>query len=117
MLLAQLAINNKISITTKQSPFKANHGMDPNFGQISEKKFQKTMDLQKTWINMKTQWSKSQQIIIQRDIKKEDLQLKKKNKMYVHTKNFKNKKPNKKLDAKKIKPFLIKQILPNNINY
>ena len=33
---------------------------------------------------------------------------KKRNKTYVHTKNFKNKKLNKKLDAKKIKSFLIK---------
>ena len=39
---------------------------------------------------------------------KKNLQLKKKNKMYIHTKNFKNKKPNKKLDAKKVKLFLIK---------
>ena len=35
----------------------------------------------------------------------------------MHIKNLKNKKLNKKLDAKKIKLFLIKQILFNNINY
>ena len=35
----------------------------------------------------------------------------------MHTKNFKNKKPNKKLDAKKIELFLIKQVLLNDINY
>ena len=35
----------------------------------------------------------------------------------MHIKNFKNKKPNKKLNTKKIRLFLIKQILFNNINY
>ena len=43
--LTQLAINNKISITTKQSPFKANHGIDSNVGQILEKSFQNTIKL------------------------------------------------------------------------
>ena len=39
---------------------------------------------------------------------KKNPQLKEKNKVYVHTKNLKNKKPNKKLDAKKVGPFLVK---------
>ena len=57
---------------------------------------------------MKIQWSKLQQIIIQKNTKKESPQLRKRDKIYMHTKNLKNKKPNKKLDAKKIGLFLIK---------
>ena len=37
--------------------------------------------------------------------------------MYVFIKSFKNKKLNKKLDAKKIKLFLVKKILFNGVNY
>ena len=117
LLLAQLVINNRILVTTRQPPFRVNHGIDSNFGQISEKSFQKMINLQETWTNMKTQWSKSQQVIIQKDTKKENLQLKKKNKVYVHIKSFRNKKLNKKLNAKKIGLFLVKQVLLNNINY
>ena len=53
---------------------------------------------------------------MQKDTKK-NLQVKKKNKVYVHTENFKNKKLNKKLNTKKIGLFLIKQTLFNNVNY
>ena len=37
--------------------------------------------------------------------------------MYLFTKNLKNKQLNKKLNAKEIRPFLIKQMLSNGINY
>ena len=37
--------------------------------------------------------------------------------MYLFTKNFKNKRLSKKLYAKKIEPFLIKQVLFNDVNY
>ena len=39
--LTQLIISNRISATTKQPPFKANHGINPNLGQRSEKTFKK----------------------------------------------------------------------------
>ena len=51
--LAQLIISNKISVITKQSPFKTNHGLDFNFGQILEKNFKNTINLQEVWTNIK----------------------------------------------------------------
>ena len=45
LLLTQLIINNKISVTTKQSPFRTNHGMDPNVRQMLKKGLQNTMEL------------------------------------------------------------------------
>ena len=38
--MAQLTIDNKISVTTHKSPFKANHGMNANVGQMSKKPLQ-----------------------------------------------------------------------------
>ena len=52
--MAQLVINNKISITTKKSPFKADHEIDANTGQMSEKSFQKLKNFQQIWIKKKT---------------------------------------------------------------
>ena len=40
---------------TKQLLFRANHGINSNLEQISEKNFQKMINLQETWINMKIQ--------------------------------------------------------------
>ena len=46
--------------------------------------------------------------MIQKNTKKINLQLKNKNKMNLFTKDFKNKQPNKKLNAKKVELFLMK---------
>ena len=54
LLLIQLIISNKISITTKQLLFRTNHDMDSNIGQMSKKNFQNIMEFQKIWIKMKT---------------------------------------------------------------
>ena len=58
--LAQLIISNRNWATTGESPFRANHSMDPNVEQISEKNLQTTMKLQQISSKIKTWWSKSQ---------------------------------------------------------
>ena len=91
LLLTQLIINNKISVTTKESLFKMNHRIDPNFNHLSKKTSKTTKQFNKIWKNLSTNWKKSKNFINRRNQKKKKFQLKKGNKIFLLIKNFKSK--------------------------
>ena len=116
--ITQLAHNNKKSDTTKLTPFFANYGKHPELFHAPkpEPNAYKTMV---TISDMTKLHKKLANAIIHSNKKIETkmnskrimaLQLKEGDKMYFLIKNFKTKKPNKKLDHVKIGPFLIKEV-------
>ena len=116
--ITQLAHNNKKSNTTKLTPFFANYGKHPELfhapkpGPNAHKAMVTASDMTKLHEKMAGAIihsnSKTETKINSK--KKMALQLKEGDKMYFFTKNFKTKKPSKKLDHVKIGPFLIKKV-------
>ena len=70
--LTQLAINNKIFVTTKKTSFRKNHGMDSNFDHNSKKISQKTKQLNEIWKNLRTNWRKSKNAMNHKNKNKKD---------------------------------------------
>ena len=100
---AELILTKQQNKTTKHSPFLSIYGYE--FYSINK---QPITENTKTLI---------QQTIIKNTTKIQptnELQLKKKNKVYFHNKNFKTTKKNKKLNPVKDDPFVIEKILRKN---
>jgi hypothetical protein len=113
--MAQLAHNNKQSEATGHTPFFANHGRHPNLfertlpGPKAERALTKTADMKNTYDKMRESIKRAQDSSIQHANKKRKTapQLKKGDKVYLLTSNFRTKRPNKGLDHVKVGPFLI----------
>ena len=110
--MTQLAINAKLSNTTKISSFFANFEKDSNLfeselpNKSAQSAIQKIEILKKIQKNIVKMQKKS--AIYQNKKRKMTFQLKKRNQVYLLTKNLKTKKSNKKLNHVKIEPFFIK---------
>ena len=108
--MTQLTINAKVSDTTKMSSFFANFKKNSNLFEfeLSNKSTQSTIQKIKTLKQIHDNIFKMQKksTIYQNKKRKNESQLKKKNKVYLFTKNLKIKKSNKKLNHVKIKSFL-----------
>ena len=76
----------------------------------SESVKQKAERLRKTHEIMRQKDARKKKGIKRRDKKKNKSQLKKKNKVYLLTDNLRTKRPSKKLDHRKVGPFLIKAV-------
>jgi hypothetical protein len=115
LAMAQMAYNNKLSEATGQTPYFANHGKHPNL-------FERTLPSPKAEAAMKSaeemkkihdQMSKKlkhaqdQSISYVNKKRKTAPQLKEGDKVYLHTKNLRTKRPSKGLDNVKVGPFLI----------
>ena len=117
MPITLLAHNNKKSDTTGLTPFFANYGKHPELfhtpkpGPNAQKTMVTISDMTKLHEKMVDAIIHSNNKIETRmNSQKMAFQLKEGDKMYFFIKNFKTKKPNKKLDHVKIKPFLIKKV-------
>ena len=116
--ITQLAHNNKKSNTTRLTPFFANYGKHPELfhapkpGPNAHKAMVTASDMTKLHEKMADAIIHSNNKIETRVNSKKKMapQLKEGDKMYFLIKNFKTKKPNKKLDHVKIGPFLIKKV-------
>lgn len=119
--MAQLALNAKVSDTTKVTPYFANYGREPNlFGRerkhlAAQSAIERVETLKKVHdniVNMQTRSAK-----YQNKKRKMAPQLKEGDKVYLLTKNLKVKKPRrKKLDHVRVGPFLIKAV-KGPVNY
>ena len=113
--MAQLALNNNASETTKESPFFLNYGkppnlfMEPRTSVKAEKAIVMAEELQKAHATAREAIRHSQQRIQKQRFKESKTapQLKKGDKVYLLTKNLKTKRKTKKLDHVKVGPFLI----------
>ena len=122
--MTQLTFNFRQSKTTKITSFFANYDKDFNLFESSKKKksaqsiIEKINTLKKIHQNITTMQDTS--IKYQNKKRKMTSQLKKKDKMYLSTKNLKyrkkNKKKSKKFDSIKIESFFIKAV-KKSINY
>ena len=111
--MAQLALNSKVSNTTKTTPFFANFGKEPNlFGrELQHVSAQSAIERAKTFKEIHSNIVRMQQrsTAYQNKKRKTMPQLKEGDKVYLLTKNLKTKKASKKLDHVKVGPFFIKQ--------
>jgi hypothetical protein len=113
--MAQIAYNNKLSESTGQTPFYANHGRHPNlftrtFPSIKAEAATATAEeLKKTHEFLRVSLEKAQRQSISHVNKKRKTmpQLKKGDKVYLLTKNLRSKRPSKGLNNVKVRPFLI----------
>ena len=116
--ITQLAHNNKKSDTTGLTPFFANYGKHPELfhapkpGPNAHRAMVTASDMTKLHEKMADAIIHSNSKIETRMNSKKKMapQLKEGDKMYFLIKNFKTKKPNKKLDHVKVGPFLIKKV-------
>ena len=113
LFMTQLALNSKVSNTTKTIPFFANFGKKPN---LFEKKLQhvstqSAIERAKTLKEIHSNIVRMQQrfTAYQNSKRKTMPQLKEEDKVYLLTKNLKTKKASKKLDHVRVGPFFIKQ--------
>jgi len=120
--IAQLALNNHISSTTKVTPFFANYGRHPDLFRDPIPGI-KSLEGQKAVKHMQGLYQKcetnirnmQQNIMIHENENRKNPQLKEGDRVFVLTKNFGTKRNSKKLDAVKVGPFLItKQTSPVN---
>ena len=111
--IAQLAINAQQSDTTKESPFFANFGKDPELflpgrpNRAAQSTIERVNTLKQIYnciLQMQTRSAK-----YQNKKQKTILQLKKGDKVYLLTANLKTKKPSKKLDHVKVRLFFIEE--------
>ena len=118
--MTQLALNSKVSDTTKKTSFFANFEKKPN---LFEKKLQhvsaqsamkRAKTLKEIYSNIV--WMQQKSTAYQNKKRKTMPQLKKGDKMYLLTKNLKTKKISKKLNHVKIDSFFIKQ-QKRSVNY
>jgi transposase InsO family protein len=115
LAMAQMAYNNKISEATGQTPYFANHGKHPNL-------FTRTLPSPRAEAAIKTAeemrqvhdemgrrilHAQTQSISYVNKKRKNGPQLKEGDKVYLHTKNLRTKRPSKGLDNVKVGPFLI----------
>ena len=115
--MAQLAYNDKISETTKLTPFFANYGknanhfLGPREGPNAETALVKAQELKDVHEQITKTITKSNEVVRQQVNKhrKNGPQLKKGDKVYLLTRNLKTKRPSKKLDHVKVGPFLIEE--------
>ena len=122
--MTQLTLNSKQSETTKITPFFANFGKDLNLFELSRenKSAQSIMKRIDTLKKIHQNITAMQDTSVKYQNKKRKMtsQLKKKNKVYLSTKNLKYKKKNrkrsKKLDSVKVESFFIKTV-KKPINY
>ncbi|KAI7201342.1 hypothetical protein KC365_g18742, partial [Hortaea werneckii] len=113
--MAQLALNNNASETTRESPFFLNYGkapnmfMEPRTSVRADKAIVMAGELQKAHRTAQDAIRHSQQRIQKQRFKESKTapQLKKGDKVYLLTKNLKTKRKTKKLDHVKVGPFLI----------
>jgi transposase InsO family protein len=113
--MAQMAYNDKRSEATGQTPYFANHGRNPNL-------FQRTLPSPKAEAAIKsaeemktvhkdmserTLHAQNQSISYVNKKRKTAPQLKEGDKVYLHTKNLRSKRPSKGLDHVKVGPFLV----------
>jgi hypothetical protein len=113
--MAQLAINNHVSETTKSTPFFANFGKDPQMfrdtrpNPNAEAAQTKVNHLRKLHGELSDHIKLSQSRVTKARYKtsKNGPQLKKGDKVYLLTKNLKTRKRSRKLDHVKVGPFLI----------
>ena len=116
--VAQLAINQHRSDSTKESPFFANFGQHANIRMPSraspntEKALQHNKLLRQTHMMMRHYLQETSERMQRQMDKKSKIapQLKKGDKVYLLTRNWKMKKPRtKKLDYVKVRPFSVKE--------
>jgi hypothetical protein len=113
--MAQMAYNNKLSESTGQTPFYANHGRHPNLftrtlpSIKAEAAIATAEELKKTHEFLRISLEKAQRQSISHVNKKRKTmpQLKRGDKVYLLTKNLRSKRPSKGLDNVKVGPFLI----------
>lgn len=116
--VAQIALNDLPSDTTKVTPFFANHGRNialPGRPRENHPAAHDAMALTAKIIQNITSMHKRVEGTTKQQNKKEP-QLKKGDKVYLLTKNLKTKKPSKKLDRVKVGPFLIAAVI-GPVNY
>ena len=110
--MAQLALNAKVSDTTKVTPFFANYGREPNLfgdarqGYSAQSAIGRVETMRRIHENITKMQKKSE--IYQNKKRKTKPQLKEGDKVYLLTKNLKTRRPSKKLDHVKVGPFFIK---------
>jgi len=111
--MAQLALNAKVSNTTKVTPFFANYGKELNLFEEERKHLsaQSAIERVETLKKVHDNISKMQERSTKYQNKKRKTtpQLKEGDRVYLFTKNLKTRKPSKKLDHVKVEPFLIKK--------
>ncbi len=118
--MAQLALNAKISNTTKITLFFANYDKKSNlFGQqrkhlAAQLAIERVATLKKIHDNITTMQTKLTRY--QNKKRKMTPQLKERNKMYLLTKNLKIRKKSKKLNHVKVESFFIKAV-KESVNY
>ena len=118
--MAQLALNAKVSDTTKVTSFFANFGKKSNlFDQerkhlTAQSTIERVATLKKVHNNITSMQIRSAKY--QNKRRKMAPQLKKRNKMYLLTKNLKTRKKSRKLDHVKVEPFFIKEV-KGSVNY
>ncbi len=118
--MAQLALNAKVSNTTKVTPFFANYGKESNlFGRqqkhlAAQSAIERIATLKKVHDNISLMQTRSARY--QNKKRKMAPQLKEEDKVYLLTKNLKTRKKSKKLDHVKIESFFIK-VVKESINY
>ena len=113
--MAQIAYNNKVSESTGKTPFFANHGRHPNLfertlpGPKAEKALANTANMKATYDEMRQKISAAHDNSARYANKKRKTapQLKRGDKVYLLTSNFRTKRPNRSLDHVKVGPFLI----------
>jgi hypothetical protein len=113
--IAQLAYNNKVLESTEKTLFFANHGRHPNLfertlpGLKAEKALANTADMQATYDEMRQKISTAQENSARYANKKRKTapQLKRGDKVYLLTSNFRTKQPNRSLNHVKVGPFLV----------
>jgi hypothetical protein len=113
--MAQIAYNNKQLEATGQTPYFANHRRNPNlfqqtFSSPKAKAAIKTAEEIKAIhkdISKRTLYAQNQSISYVNKKRKTAPQLKKRDKVYLHTKNLHSKQPSKKLNHVKVGPFLV----------
>jgi hypothetical protein len=118
--MTQLALNAKVSDTTKVTPFFANFGKESNlFDQerkhlAAQSAIERVATLKKIHDNITSMQIRSTKY--QNKKRKMTPQLKEKDKVYLLTKNLKTRKKSKKLDHVKVESFFIKAV-KGPINY
>ncbi len=120
LFIVQLTFNTKISDTTKITLFFVNYSKKLNFFEkkrthlFAQSAIEKIAILKKIYNNI----SKIQEKSVKYQNKKQKTisQLKKRNKIYLFTKNFRTKKSSKKLNYIKIGLFFVKKI-KKSVNY
>jgi hypothetical protein len=122
--MAELSYNNLLSTVTGTTPFYANYGRNPNMFEPklpnpkSELAIKTTQDLQALHEQIKERIEFAQ-LRMEKNENKTRIhgpQLKEGDKVYLHTKNLKTKRPSKKLDHVRVGPFEIEKV-KGPVNY